>query len=489
MHLVLLGMLLTYIDISLNYKRFYIMELFEHVVDEWGNNWSKGRLRMKRNGNFLLLCSFFLIFTGMIVGCSGSVGNNDDKNDLNPDQHQTGNLQLCKSTYNFGNVTLGNAATLSVTISNVGTANLSITDITLSDNNNFTIDPNECGSGPYTVAAGLSCAVIVTFSPTAEGSYSETLSITSDDTDTPTAAATLTGEGKTISAYTVALNQIETNCPTDTVTAYVSVTDQDGFAVTDLTLDDFSISEDGGAAIAPDAVNFTESTSLPLSVAILMDYSGSIYEVTNLVETIENSVANFVNAMGTADQAEIIKFASEVQQTQVFTADKDLLNWKIYEVPVNIGRETALYDAIYMGVENAAATDTHRRAVLVLTDGQDQGPGCQPGSQHTIDEAIELGKNLGVPVFTVGVGEDVDEDVLQRIASETGGEFFDAPDADRLQTIYSQLSDILNNQYILTYTSVGTGANVNTVVSVQHDTGDGGVLSDDSNVLTYSSCP
>jgi VWFA-related protein len=442
---------------------------------------------MKSGRNLITLCTLFLIIASMafmLFGCGGGSSNNS-----NAAQIQTGDLELSKSAYNFGNVTIGNTATLSVIISNTGTDTLSITNFALSDNSNFAIDPGECGTAPYSIAAGMSCAVIVTFSPTAEGSYSETLSITSDDPNTPTATATLTGEGTTISAYTVTLNQIETDCSTNTVTAYVSVTDQEGFAVTDLTVGDFSISEDGGAPIAPLSVDFAKNTSFQLSVAILMDYSGSVYDVPNLIETIENSVDGLVGTLRASDQAEIIKFASVVQKVQDFTADKALLDLAIYQVPVNIGAHTALYDAIYQGIDDAANTLTDRRAVLVLTDGFDSDGNGGPGSVHTLNQTIELGKTLGTPVFTVNVGANTYANLLQQIASETGGQYFDSPDTDRIQTIYSQLSNILNNQYVLTYTSVGTGADVNAVVSLQHDTGTGGTISDDSNALTYSSCP
>lgn len=442
---------------------------------------------MKKSRNFLLLCSLLLIFAsmaGMFVGCGGG-GGSDNGNTNNPDQTLTSNLQLSKSVYNFGNVTLGNTATLSVIISNTGTKNLSVTELTLSDYNNFSIDPSECGSGPCTVAAGMSCAIMVTFSPTVEGSYSEMLSITSDDADTPINTVTLTGDGKTISTYSVALNQVEPDCSTDTVTAYVSVTDQEGFAVTGLTIDDFSIKEDGGTPIVPESMDFAKSASFPLSVAILMDYSGSVYAVPDLLETIENSVSSFVQAIGANDQAEIIKFATSIQRTQEFTADKELLDLAIYQEPVNIGGDTALYDAIYLGIDDTAIAQTDRRAVLVLTDGYN----CIPTFEHIISEVVGLGKDLGVPVFTVGIGTNTNADLLKYIAAETGGISFDSPDTDRLQTVYSQLSKILNNQYVLTYSSVGTGADVSTIVSLTYDTADGGTVSKDSNALTYPSCP
>jgi VWFA-related protein len=435
---------------------------------------------MKRSNNFLLLCTLLLTFAGLLGGCGGSSGGGDTNNVI-----ETGDLQLSKSSYNFGDVTLGNTATLSVIINNTGTGNVVITELTLSDNTNFAIDSSECGSGPYTIAAGMSCSIIVTFSPKDEGSYSEMLTITSNDADTPAAAVTLTGEGTRISAYSVALNQLVTDCATDTVTAYISVTDQDGFAVTDLAADDFSIKENDVDSIVPDPVYFAKDASLPLSIAILMDHSGSVYEVPNLLESIENSISGFVEDKGALDQIEIIKFASLVQRTQDFTTDIDSLNLAIYQDPGNLGYYTALYDAIYQGIEDCYTADPDRRAVLVLTDGSN----TSPESAYTIEEVIGRGKDLGVPVFTMSIGTNTAAGLLENIATETGGIFFDSPDTDRLQTIYTQLSKILKNQYVLTYTSPGTGAPDNTVVvRLQHAPAGGGMISDDSNPLTYT-CP
>jgi phosphoribosylformylglycinamidine (FGAM) synthase-like enzyme len=89
----------------------------------------------------------------------------------------------------------------------------------------------------------------------------------------------------------------------------------------------------------------------------------------------------------------------------------------------------------------------------------------------------------------VGVGPGAQTALLEYIASETGGQFFESPDTDRLQTIYSQISKILNNQYILTYSSAGTGADVDTIVTLLYATASGATISQVSNALTYSSCP
>ena len=78
-------------------------------------------------------------------------------------------------------------------------------------------------------------------------------------------------------------------CPGPVVTAYVSVTDQGGYPVTTLTKDDFLITEDGWCIwVLPTSASFVSNTAT-ISVALVMDYSGSITDVQDAVDDMEES--------------------------------------------------------------------------------------------------------------------------------------------------------------------------------------------------------
>jgi VWFA-related protein len=415
------------------------------------------------------------------MGCGGSSSNSSNTAASAP------NLIVYQDSYDFGSVTVGKTATLLVTVSNTGTASLSVDDLTMSDLVNFSIASGSCGSAPYNLDAGADCELELTFTPTEVNSFSETLVISSNDGDY---SVTLTGEGTEATALTVNLNQIDTvGCPT--IKAYVTVTDQNGFSVEGLGAEDFEITEDLGAASTPDTAVLAPTVSLSMAVAIVMDYSGSVVGDSVIVSAMENGAITFVDEMGADDQGEIIKFATTVGVIQAFTDDKDLLKAAIPGFP-DLGTKTALYDAIYKGIEDAAATTANRRAVVLLTDGVDNGssdvPGSIPGSVYTLEEVIDLAQAEGVPVFTIGAGSDFDSDALQDIADQTGGQFYEALTAERLLTVYTQLSEVLNGQYVLTYDTLLTGVGSDVVVDVEVPS-QPGVIGDISDTMSYVRCP
>jgi len=214
---------------------------------------------------------------------------------------------------------------------------------------------------------------------------------------------------------------------------------------------DFEITEVGGFSGLPASVTNVEATKT-LSVILVMDYSGSITDEPDNVEKMEDAAISFINELGADDEAAIIKYASRVEVTQAFTDNKALLIDAIESTP-DLERYTALYDAVFEAATEISGRSKDRRAIIIITDGREDGPDDDPISTHTIEEAIENANATGVPVFTVGLGA-ADADILRQIADETGGTFSDSTTSANLATIYEQLADLLfTDQYILTYVS------------------------------------
>jgi hypothetical protein len=90
---------------------------------------------------------------------------------------------------------------------------------------------------------------------------------------------------------------------------------------------------------------------------------------------------------------------------------------------------------------------TGRRAVVVLTDGKENK------SKASRKEAINKAKGIGVPVITVGLGEEVDASALEAIAGGTGGHPFFAQESSELPNLYRAIARQLINQYRLTLKS------------------------------------
>ncbi len=122
-----------------------------------------------------------------------------------------------------------------------------------------------------------------------------------------------------------------------------------------------------------------------------------------------------------------------------------------------------------MEAVNQCNTQSGRKAIISLTDGE--------SNAHTIslDNCIASAQSAGLPVFTIGLGSSIDRASLQRIAAETGGQYFEAPTAAELEYIYRLISQQIQNQYKITYTTSnpacdGTLRNVNVLVNYQNET-------------------
>jgi hypothetical protein len=108
-----------------------------------------------------------------------------------------------------------------------------------------------------------------------------------------------------------------------------------------------------------------------------------------------------------------------------------------------------------MAVDNVAAQMNERKAVIIISDGFDFGP-----SAKTLTEAIDRALEKGIPVFTIGVGENVKAEVMWPLADETGGQFHFALQKSDLQAIYLQISNTLSNQYVIEYNSSSSGSGI-----------------------------
>jgi len=112
----------------------------------------------------------------------------------------TPNISIAPGSIAFNDVVEGNSSTPdNVTLSNTGTAALSVSGISLDDTTNFSLDlsggANGCGIATPSIAIGDNCTVSVTFSPQSVASFGATLTVASNDPDTPSATVSLSGNG------------------------------------------------------------------------------------------------------------------------------------------------------------------------------------------------------------------------------------------------------------------------------------------------------
>ena len=212
-----------------------------------------------------------------------------------------------------------------------------------------------------------------------------------------------------------------TTIPVDVkvVTLPVTVRDKKGKIVRDLTKDDFELQEDG----KPQSIRyFSQETNLPLTVGLLVDTSMS--ERDN-IDRERSASRSFLDQMITrpVDRAFVIHFDREIELLQDLTSDHAKLEKAVGLIDTQQavesistsdqgsgshrggrGAGTKLYDAIFLACDEITKKQTGRKAIVVLTDGEDRG------SQETLNSAIESAQKAETVVYTIYIGGHEDRD-------------------------------------------------------------------------------
>jgi VWFA-related protein len=241
------------------------------------------------------------------------------------------------------------------------------------------------------------------------------------------------------------------------IQAFVKVTDANGAPVAGLNEGNFTVTLDGVVIQQPDfTLPPAQNPSQRVSVVFAMDYSESV--VANARAAMESAVTTFISTMKPGDFAAIIKFnrsnplkASVVCPfTQIDGAAGTiaLINAVTTDYP---GNGTNLLDAIKVAIgqftDHPALLPAGPKAVIVVTDGGEN-------SSVTPEATVIINANAAsIPIFTVGVGTILLPDLMDRLAAETGGEFLPAPNDPAIAAAYVTISELLNNEYLLTIQS------------------------------------
>ena len=386
------------------------------------------------------------------------------------------------TSYDFGTVVVDDSAAIQVKLTNNGTADLKISYIQLSDSVAFSRSLS-CGTMPVTIAAQDSCTMTVTFVPTAAIDYETDVTITSNAADSPH-SRTFTGAGEVLlPAVKVDLKSVV--CDSGQLKAFVQVWDETGTAITNLDADAFSLVIDGGNPTSPMGATTYHNNPIfvdaPMSVAILMDHSGSVAGNPKWVEDMEAMAWGFVNDLEGTDEAEIIKFDGQPQVVQPFTSDKALLFAAIEKDFVRFDGLTALYDAMYKALVDTRERDNSQRAIVIVTDGLDSD-GEDILSIKTPAEVIALAQAEEIKIFTVSIGSNTNDPELRQFAQETGGQFFKVNDTSELSTVVNdKLLAIFQNAYEIPFGSNSSGELTVTATVFG--------MVPDSDSLTFLPCP
>ena len=229
------------------------------------------------------------------------------------------------------------------------------------------------------------------------------------------------------------------------VNVYVTVTDQQGAPIGNLTKNDFSVSEDG---VAQKIAVFSKESQLPLSIVLAVDTSSSTRKDIRLeLEAARRFIHSIIRPQ---DAVALYTFATYVNEVVPFTAKLHQIDSAINEV--RVGGATSLYDAVYLGAK-ALVNRQGRKVLVLITDGGDTA------SSVDYKEALRSAQQsealvyslIDVPVEASAGRNTGGEHALIQISNDTGGKYYYASNVAQLEKAFEQISDELRTQYLLAY--------------------------------------
>ena len=230
----------------------------------------------------------------------------------------------------------------------------------------------------------------------------------------------------------------------------VSVVDKDGRPVSGLAREHFQVFEDNTLQ----DISLFKYEDVPLSLGLVIDNSGSM---RNKRERVNSAALSFVRAGNPDDETFIVNFDDAAYLEQDFTGSiGDLI-----DVLDNIDTrgETALYDAIYLSLDHAKAGKRDKKALLLISDGEDNK------SKYGINRVIEALRESKVTVYAIGLMEENDQrgglfrkspskkakEALEQFAELTGGQAFFPKSIDEVAEICQRIAHDLRNHYTIGY--------------------------------------
>jgi Mg-chelatase subunit ChlD len=235
--------------------------------------------------------------------------------------------------------------------------------------------------------------------------------------------------------------------------------DENGQSISDLEADSCCVRHDQTDI---ESFSITEvQDNRATSICLVIDVSSSMY-FDGKLDSVKIAANEFVDQMGALDRLAIVTFSTCFQVLQNFTSDKALLRSKI-DVLTG-GGATAVFDAIWKGVDLTSA-EIGTKAVIALSDGMenrswecDGPPDGIYSDDWTNDSTLIVGlaQTVGVPIYTISIGDTFDPYYLQGFAFGSRGDYYQALTAGELSTIFSDIKNRLRSGYLICYTSPDT---------------------------------
>jgi VWFA-related protein len=262
------------------------------------------------------------------------------------------------------------------------------------------------------------------------------------------------------------------------VSLYFTVHDKHGALIPHLTKDDFTVLEDK----TPQKIkNFAAENDQPLTLGILLDTSGSQQNVLPLEQ--QAGAAFLSRVLRSKDEAFLISFDVNIDLLSDYTNNAHALAHAMDKAEINVGtggggipgagqgpmptsntpRGTLLYDAVYEASHEKLQQETGRKAIIILSDGEDQG------SMKKLQDAIEAAQKTNTIVYVLLIADRAfygrgmytmgysGDSAMRKMAEDTGGRCIDVGNnGKKMEDAFSQIEEELRTQYVASYTPTNT---------------------------------
>jgi len=233
----------------------------------------------------------------------------------------------------------------------------------------------------------------------------------------------------------------------DLVLVNATVTDSLNRYVSGLEANHFQIWEDK----LEQKVEYFSAEDVPISIGVIFDVSGSMKDK---ISTARDAAVTFLKTGNPDDEYFLVEFANRPEVASDFTTDISKLQSKIIFTPAK--GMTAMYDAVYVGLEKLKTGNNPKKALLLITDGEDNR------SRYTFQNVKEFVKEQDVQIYAIGITDEWNSQLsagrtgramLEELADLTGGRAFFPDSVYELEDICTKIAIELKNQYVIGYHS------------------------------------
>jgi Ca-activated chloride channel family protein len=233
----------------------------------------------------------------------------------------------------------------------------------------------------------------------------------------------------------------------DLVTVNATVTDAQNRVITGLDREHFKIWEDK----LEQKIDYFSAEDVPISIGVIFDLSGSMKDK---ISTARDAAVTFFNTGNPQDEYFLVTFSNRPEVAEQFTTDVARLRNRLVFEPTK--GMTALYDAVYLGLEKLKDGTQPKKALLLITDGEDNR------SRYTFSNVREFVKEQNVQIYAIGIVSDWNSGLgngrsgralVEELADLTGGHAFFPDSVYDLEDICTKIAVELKNQYVIGYKS------------------------------------